>query len=137
MAAADYREAIREDADHVKLSGPPQPTPWDPALADAMTAAGRAVYEESVADPLIADLTRPLRLAAECRPDPRDDPLGLVRRDRDDSLVRSPRSSRIQQRAAPPSKVRAERLVALAAVMLDPPEHAAGLLGLLKSLTIA
>jgi hypothetical protein len=40
----------------VKLSGPPQPTGWDPALADAMTAAGRAVYEESVAHPLIADL---------------------------------------------------------------------------------
>jgi len=56
MGAADYRAAIREDADHVKLSGPPQPTGWDPALADAMTAAGRAVYEESVAHPLIADL---------------------------------------------------------------------------------
>ena len=52
----DDREAIREDADHVKLSGLPQPTRWDPPLADAMSAAGRAVYEESVADPLIADL---------------------------------------------------------------------------------
>ena len=56
MSAADYREAIREDADHVKLSGAPQPTPWDPDLAAAMIAAGRAVYEESVAGPLIADL---------------------------------------------------------------------------------
>jgi len=56
MSATDYQEAIREDADHVKLSALPQPTRWDPALADAMTAAGRAVYEESVADPLIADL---------------------------------------------------------------------------------
>jgi uncharacterized protein (TIGR02679 family) len=56
MSATDYREAIREDADHVKLSGMPQPTGWDPALADAMIATGRAVYEESVADPLIADL---------------------------------------------------------------------------------
>jgi uncharacterized protein (TIGR02679 family) len=56
MSAADYREAVREDADHVKLSGIPQPTRWDPALADAMSAAGRAVYEESVADPLIAEL---------------------------------------------------------------------------------
>ena len=27
LSAADYREAVREDADHVKLSGPPQPTP--------------------------------------------------------------------------------------------------------------
>jgi uncharacterized protein (TIGR02679 family) len=56
MSAADYREAIREDADHVKLSGAPQPTPWDPDLAAAMIAAGRAVYEESVASPLVADL---------------------------------------------------------------------------------
>jgi uncharacterized protein (TIGR02679 family) len=56
MSATDYQEAIREDADHVKLSGLPQPTRWDPALADAMSATGRAVYEESVADPLIADL---------------------------------------------------------------------------------
>jgi uncharacterized protein (TIGR02679 family) len=56
MSAPDYQEAIREDSDHVKLSGAPQPTRWDPALADAMITAGRAVYEESVADPLIADL---------------------------------------------------------------------------------
>ncbi len=56
MSAPDYQEAIREDADHVKLSGMSQPTRWDPALADAMSATGRAVYEESVADPLIADL---------------------------------------------------------------------------------
>ena len=56
LSAADYLDAIREDADHVKLSGPPQPTPWDPALADAMAATARAVYEESVTDPLIADL---------------------------------------------------------------------------------
>jgi uncharacterized protein (TIGR02679 family) len=56
MTAADYQAAIREDADHVKLSGGPEPTGWDPSLADAMIATGRAVYEESVADPLIADL---------------------------------------------------------------------------------
>ena len=41
---------------HVPLSGAAQPTPWDPPLAKAMTAKGRAVYEESVTDPLIADL---------------------------------------------------------------------------------
>ena len=56
LSAPDYQAAIREDADHVELSGPPQPTRWDPALADAMIATGRAVYEESVAAPLIADL---------------------------------------------------------------------------------
>jgi uncharacterized protein (TIGR02679 family) len=123
LSADDYREAIREDADHVKLSGPPQPTPWDPALADAMAATGRAVYEESVADPLIADLTRPLRFAAECRPDPRDDPLGLFRGDRDELVLKVAALGRVQQCAARPSKIRAERLVALAAVALDPPEH--------------
>jgi uncharacterized protein (TIGR02679 family) len=58
MAAADYQAAIADDADHIRLSGAPQPTPWDPPLAAAMSAAGRAVYEESVADPLIADLAR-------------------------------------------------------------------------------
>ena len=68
LAAADYQAAVREDADHVKLSGPQQPTPWDPALADAMAATARAVYEESVADPLIADLTTPLRSTAETKP---------------------------------------------------------------------
>jgi hypothetical protein len=56
MSATHYQEAIREDSDHVKLSGAPQPTRWDPALADAMITAGRAVYEESVADPLLIDL---------------------------------------------------------------------------------
>jgi hypothetical protein len=40
----------------VNLAGRPQPTPWDPALAEAMTHHGLAVYEEAVADPLIADL---------------------------------------------------------------------------------
>jgi uncharacterized protein (TIGR02679 family) len=82
LSAADYREAVREDADHVKLSGPPQPTPWDPALANAMTATARAVYEESVADPLIADLNNPLGFAAECLPNTGDDPPGLIRGDR-------------------------------------------------------
>ena len=96
LAAVDYREAVREDADHVKLSGPPQPTPWDPALADAMAAAGRAVYEESVADPLIADLARPLRPAAERRPDTRDDPLGLVLRDRDELVLKVAALGRVQ-----------------------------------------
>jgi hypothetical protein len=38
------------------LKGQPQPTPWDPALADAMSAAARAVYEESVAADRIRDL---------------------------------------------------------------------------------
>jgi len=58
LAAADYLAAIRADADHVKLAGPSQPTPWDPSLSAAMAATGRALYEESVADTLITDLSR-------------------------------------------------------------------------------
>ncbi len=57
MTAADYRAGVRADADYVPLTGPPQPTPWDPSLSKAMAASGRAVYEESVADALIADLS--------------------------------------------------------------------------------
>lgn len=54
MGAPDYLAAARPDS--VPLVGPPRPTPWDPALADAMTATAKAVYEESVLDTLIADL---------------------------------------------------------------------------------
>jgi uncharacterized protein (TIGR02679 family) len=52
--AIDYDNAVGKKG--VPLAGTPQPTPWDPALADLMRAHGRAVYEESVADRLIADL---------------------------------------------------------------------------------
>ncbi|HEX4088386.1 MAG TPA: TIGR02679 family protein [Trebonia sp.] len=92
LTAGDYLGAVREDADHVTLSGPPQPTPWDPALADAMTATARAVYEESVAAPLIADLDRQLRSASERLPNPRVDPPGLVLRNRHGLVSRSPRT---------------------------------------------
>ncbi len=98
LAAADYQAAVREDADHVKLSGPQQPTPWDPALADAMAATARAVYEESVADPLIADLTTPLCSTAERRPDAQDDPLSLVLRDRDHVIGEITPFGRVKQR---------------------------------------
>lgn len=55
MSAADYIAGVRADAEHVRLTGTPHPTPWDPELGEAMTAAGRALYEESVAGALIAD----------------------------------------------------------------------------------
>ena len=55
MSAADYIAGVRADAEHVRLTGTPQPTPWDPELGEVMTATGRALYEESVADALIAD----------------------------------------------------------------------------------
>jgi len=57
MSAADYTLGALADTDYVKLSGASRPTPWDPALAEAMASAGRAVYEEAVADALIADLS--------------------------------------------------------------------------------
>jgi uncharacterized protein (TIGR02679 family) len=56
FATADYETAIKHNADYVSLAGTPQPTWWAPTLATAMTAHGRAVYEESVADDLIKDL---------------------------------------------------------------------------------
>jgi hypothetical protein len=56
MSAADYLAGVRADDGYVPLAGPARAAPWDPALAGAMAAAGRAVYEESVAGPLIADL---------------------------------------------------------------------------------
>ena len=56
LSARDYRAGIRLHTEHVPLSGTPQPTPWDPKLGQAMVAAGRVLFEESVADDLIRDL---------------------------------------------------------------------------------
>jgi uncharacterized protein (TIGR02679 family) len=56
MRASDYGEALGEEADYVPLVGTPRAAPWDADLAPAMTAAGRAIHEESVADLLIAEL---------------------------------------------------------------------------------
>jgi uncharacterized protein (TIGR02679 family) len=57
LSTADYLAGVRAAADYVPLTGAPQPTPWDPSLAEAMTTTARTLYEESVADTLIADLT--------------------------------------------------------------------------------
>jgi uncharacterized protein (TIGR02679 family) len=57
MSSADYTAGVRADAEFVPLAGTAQPTPWDPGLSDVMTAAGRAVYEESVTGALITDLS--------------------------------------------------------------------------------
>ncbi len=56
MTAADYTAGVRAGAEYVQLAGSSQPTPWDIELNKVMAATGRAVYEEAVADPLIADL---------------------------------------------------------------------------------
>ena len=58
LGARDYLAGIRHHAEHVLLSGTPQPTPWDPELSQAMAATGRVLFEESVADDLIKDLRR-------------------------------------------------------------------------------
>ena len=55
MYAEDYQAAV--NADGVGLSGECVPTPWDPALRQAMSLDGYAVYEETVADRLLADLS--------------------------------------------------------------------------------
>lgn len=48
--------AYRETASGTPLAGRPAPTPWDPALATAMTERGVRVEEEQVLSNLIADL---------------------------------------------------------------------------------
>jgi uncharacterized protein (TIGR02679 family) len=57
MSAADYRAGVLAGAEHVRLTGTPQPTPWDPELGEVMTATGRVLYEENVTDALIGDLS--------------------------------------------------------------------------------
>jgi len=56
MRAGDYRAGVRAGGEHLRLAGAQQPTPWDPGLSEVMAATGRVVYEETVADALIADL---------------------------------------------------------------------------------
>jgi hypothetical protein len=58
MNAGDYLAGVRVHAEHVLLSGTPQPAPWDPELSEAMVATGRVLFEESVADDLIGDLSQ-------------------------------------------------------------------------------
>ena len=56
MGASDYIAGVRADAEYVRLTGTPQPTPWDPELGEVMATTGLALYEESVSDALIKDL---------------------------------------------------------------------------------
>jgi hypothetical protein len=57
MGAADYLAGQRAGVEHVPLTGPPQPAPWDPELGQVMAAAGRVLFEENVADELVRDLS--------------------------------------------------------------------------------
>ncbi|GII62124.1 hypothetical protein Skr01_22090 [Sphaerisporangium krabiense] len=75
MSAADFLAGLRHEGDEVPLTGRRHDTPWDPALAEAMERHGRAVYEESVAENLIADLARkPPGAASTVRRKPRRSP---------------------------------------------------------------
>jgi uncharacterized protein (TIGR02679 family) len=56
MTAADYLLGVEAGDTSVALKGDPVPTPWEPELHEAMRWTGRAIYEETVADQLLADL---------------------------------------------------------------------------------
>ncbi|GAA1467087.1 TIGR02679 family protein [Nocardiopsis exhalans] len=55
MGADDYLAAL-PGVQEAPAPGRVTPAPWDPDLADAITAEGVAVHEERVADTLVADL---------------------------------------------------------------------------------
>jgi uncharacterized protein (TIGR02679 family) len=55
MSTTDYLESV-STGDSEPLKGSPAPSPWDPALADAMRTHGRAVMEERLIPSLLADL---------------------------------------------------------------------------------
>ena len=57
MTADDYLSGIQAGDTAVALKGDPVPTLWEPELCETMRATGRAVYEETVADELLADLS--------------------------------------------------------------------------------
>jgi uncharacterized protein (TIGR02679 family) len=56
MGAADYRAALSRAPGAGPLAGSPAASAWDPDLADAMRAEGRAVMEERLVEELVADL---------------------------------------------------------------------------------
>ena len=57
MTAADYLLGVKAGDTAVALKGDPVPTPWEPGLREAMREIGRAIFEETVADQLLADLS--------------------------------------------------------------------------------
>jgi uncharacterized protein (TIGR02679 family) len=56
MTASDYLLGVKASDTPVALAGDPVATPWEPELHETMRATGRAIYEETVADQLLADL---------------------------------------------------------------------------------
>jgi uncharacterized protein (TIGR02679 family) len=66
MTAVDYLSGAKASDTFVALRGEPAPTPWEPGLGETMRATGRAIYEEAVADQLLADL-RDASAGKDCR----------------------------------------------------------------------
>lgn len=57
MGSATYRDGLgRGETEKFKSRDRPAPSPWDPALADAMHESGSAVMEERIIDLLLPDL---------------------------------------------------------------------------------
>jgi uncharacterized protein (TIGR02679 family) len=57
MTSGDYLSGVKAGDTAVALRGDPVPTPWEPELCETMRATGQAIYEETVADQLLADLS--------------------------------------------------------------------------------
>ncbi|MFE7812967.1 TIGR02679 family protein [Streptomyces sp. NPDC057433] len=57
MSTADYRSALA-GGQSTPLAGPSAVSPWDPALASAMSESGQAVMEERLLPELLSDLGR-------------------------------------------------------------------------------
>ncbi|HMD93228.1 MAG TPA: TIGR02679 family protein [Trebonia sp.] len=68
MTAGDYLSGIQAGDMAIALKGDPVPTPWEPELRETMRATGRAVYEETVADQLLADLAVAAEPVVQLRP---------------------------------------------------------------------
>lgn len=62
MSADDYADGLA-DGDSEPLKGRPAGSGWDPALAERMQSAGRAVMEERLVPELLSDLRSPAYLA--------------------------------------------------------------------------
>ena len=56
MGAADYSFGLASLTEKEPLDGPACPTPWDPALAQAMSFRGFVIHEEALISVLLGDL---------------------------------------------------------------------------------
>ena len=59
FSSADYQQAVASLPSSPRLSGPQVEASWDPGLMRTMAARERAVFEENLLEPLLADLAKP------------------------------------------------------------------------------